>query len=100
MCLTCRSLRQVLIAAFRRADEVEGADMRQPALGVEPDLAAKIPPFLAEAEILADIGLGFRIDLTLEKRVIFAALGVAEGVDVLVARLGIGCDHALDHLPL
>src|SRR6185312_8380287 len=85
--LNCDRLRRELVARLRHADETECADMGEPAFGVEPDLASKIAPFLAEAEVLADVGFCFRIDLTFKERVIFFALRIAERVDVPVARL-------------
>src|SRR5579883_146194 len=89
-----------LEARLRMADEIIGADMGELAFGIEPDLAAEIAPFLAEAEIFAHIGPGFRVDETFEKRVALAALGIAIGVHARIAGLRIGFDHALDHLAL
>src|SRR5579883_2506928 len=78
------------------------AGMGEPALEIEPDLAANGAPAPAEGVILAEIGAGLGIDHAVEEGVeIGALLGRArEDVDRLVLRLGIGGGHPLERLAL
>src|SRR6185312_8110234 len=57
------------------AVEDGGADMIEPALGIGPDLAADLGPALAEAEVLAEIDAGLRLDQALEQREAMRVVG-------------------------
>src|SRR5262249_1363098 len=84
------ALKAVLkIARAGCATKFSGADMNEPAVGVEPDLAADRAPAATEREILAEVFPGLRLDHAVEQSIVIVArrrIGEIVGCGILGLR--------------